>query len=629
MRAAADVDILHDAADIRRASVRAGPRAARGAADVGGRRENSGVEIVVGAGEGEHVAMLLVGDDGAVETVPEASASELAARVAGLEAAHAPRWVWDDTRRWYPALLEAGVRVERAYDLRLCGAVLAGSSFARIARERHPPEPAWLREARRPAPVQTGVALFDLDELGADDAGEAAREGDGPYGAALARVFTEFSRQQAIVRDAHAPGALRLLLAAESVGGLIAVEMESAGVPWNRSVHERVLETALGEKPPSGRKPERMERLAEEVRDALEAPRLNLDSQTELLRALQRAGIAVQSTARWELRDHEHPAIEPLMAYKKLARLLSANGWSWLDEWVVDGRFRPEYVPGGAATGRWATNGGGALQLPKQVRAAVVADPGWRLIVADAAQLEPRVLSAMARDGAMAAAGRGRDFYAELVERGVVETRDAAKVAILGALYGATSGDSGRLVPRLARAYPKGMALVDGAAREGERGGIVTTLLGRSSPAPSPSWRALQSRASEPDASPSDERRARSSARDWGRFTRNFVVQGSAAEWALCWMGELRKRLRAIGDEGASSIARPAAASGPAFERVPHLVYFLHDEIIVHAPAEHAEAAADAVEASAKAAGRLLFGDFPVEFPLDLAVVESYDLADA
>ena len=54
------------------------------------------------------------------------------------------------------------------------------------------------------------------------------------------------------------------------------------------------------------------------------------------------------------------------------------------------------------------------------------------------------------------------------------------------------------------------------------------------------------------------------------------------------------------------------------------LVYFLHDEIIVHAPREVADEVAATVEESARGAGRLLFGDFPVEFPLDLAVVDSY-----
>ena len=103
-------------------------------------------------------------------------------------------------------------------------------------------------------------------------------------------------------------------------------------------------------------------------------------------------------------------------------------------------------MPGGTATGRWATSGGGALQLPKNVRSAVVADPGWTLVVADASQLEPRVLAGMSRDEAMAEAGRGRDLYLGLVDAGVVATRDEAKIAILGAMYGATTGESGRLV---------------------------------------------------------------------------------------------------------------------------------------------------------------------------------------
>ena len=90
------------------------------------------------------------------------------------------------------------------------------------------------------------------------------------------------------------------------------------------------------------------------------------------------------------------------------------------------------------------------------------------------------------------------------------------------------------------------MALVDDAARTGEDGGVVTTWLGRSSPPPSTSWHDAQSRASEVEASGTDETRARRWARDRGRFTRNFVVQGTAAEWALAWMADLRGRLAAL-----------------------------------------------------------------------------------
>src|SRR3546814_9112581 len=71
----------------------------------------------------------------------------------------------------------------------------------------------------------------------------------------------------------------------------------------------------------------------------------------------------------------------------------------------------------------------------------------------------------MARDTALAEAARGRDLYAGIVAQGAVASRAEAKVALLGAMYGATTGDSGRLVPRLRRAFPRAMRLVDDAAR--------------------------------------------------------------------------------------------------------------------------------------------------------------------
>ncbi|RII99129.1 bifunctional 3'-5' exonuclease/DNA polymerase, partial [Clavibacter nebraskensis] len=229
-------------------------------------------------------------------------------------------------------------------------------------------------------------------------------------------------------------------------------------------------------------------RLAARIREILAAPDLNVDSPPDVLRALRRAGIDATSTRQWELQGIDHPVIAPLLEHKKLSRLLTANGWTWMETWIRDGRFHPEYVPGGVVTGRWAASGGGALQLPRQIRSAVRADPGWRLVVADAAQLEPRVLAALAEDRAMADAGRGTDLYQGLVDAGVVATRAHAKVAMLGAMYGATSGESGRLMPRLVRAYPRATGYVERAARAGESGGIVSTRLGRSSPPPGDAW---------------------------------------------------------------------------------------------------------------------------------------------
>ena len=97
-----------------------------------------------------------------------------------------------------------------------------------------------------------------------------------------------------------------------------------------------------------------------------------------------------------------------MLEYKELARLYVAHGWSWLDSWVHNGRFRPEYVVGGVVSGRWATRGGAALQLPKLLRTAVRADPGWTFVAADAAQLEPRVLAALSQDSRLAEVAGGQ-----------------------------------------------------------------------------------------------------------------------------------------------------------------------------------------------------------------------------
>ena len=190
---------------------------------------------------------------------------------------------------------------------------------------------------------------------------------------------------------------------------------------------------------------------------------------------------------------------------------------------------------------------------------------------------------------------------------------------MLAALYGGTTGDSGRVVPRLRRNFPAAMALVDGAAATGERGGTVSTWLGRSSPAVDDAWTQAQRAANQPDAGPGQQEAARRSARDRGRFTRNFVVQGTAAEWALSWMAALRLQLARLEEVPESAAATP---SGPVFSRRAHLAFFLHDEVIVHAPAEQAETAAAAITQAADAAGRLLFPGSPIDFPLDMAISE-------
>jgi DNA polymerase-1 len=525
------------------------------------------------------------------------SAGELPVFVRDREAEGSVRWVWDDTSRWYPALLAAGVRVERCTDLRLAHAVLRRSPFVDQSLLTDEQTPGW--DALAPV-TEDAPALFPLDDP-ADRLDPVA----------------EHDRQQAALAASAERGRLELLVAAESSGGLVAAEMTACGLPWRADVHERLLADLLGPRPVAGQRPAVLEGLAGRIRAGLGAPELNPDSPAELLRALQAAGLAVSDTRSWTLEQLDHPAVPALLEYKKLARLHAASGWAWLDGWVRGGRFRSWFVPGGVVTGRWASNGGGALSVPLQVRPAAIADDGWRFVVADVAQLEPRVLAAMSGDTALALAARSGDLYQGMVDSGAVATRAEAKVGMLGAMYGGTRGESGRMMPRLTRRYPRAIGLVEEAARAGERGEVVRTVLGRGSPLPSGPWAERPVDLGEPpveegsgrDAADRDRRR-----RAWGRFTRNFVVQGTAAEWASCWLADLRNRLWRLG------------GSGPLCAR-PHLVFFLHDEVVVHTPERDAERVADEVRAAAAEAGRLLFGGFPVDFPLDVAVVRSW--ADA
>ncbi len=522
--------------------------------------------------------------------------TELAAVVARAETRR-PRWAWQGTRLWYPELLAAGVDVERCWDLSLTRSILARSQSCRsspyidaLRTDALTDQAADLPRTLLPRPASPDQeSLFDEPQRAS--------------GPSLDDVVEELGAQLAAVAAAEGSQRLALLVAAESAGALIATEMEHFGLPWRRDVHEDLLERNLGPRPPEGSRPVELERLADELRTTLQAPGLNPDSPQELLRALHRAGVDVRTTRSWELERQQHPAIGPLLAYKKLSRLLTANGWTWLDAWIRDRRFRPEYVVGGVVSGRWASRGGGALQIPHQVRDAVRADDGHVFVVADAAQLEPRVLAALGRDPALATAARGRDLYQGIADQGFDGDRAKAKLAMLGAMYGATSGEAGRLMPQLSRAYPRAMGVVEAAARAGESGAGVSSHLGRGCPPATQEWHTGQR-----STTAEEQRRAEASARARGRFTRNFVVQASAAEWALCWLAEIRRRL------DASSITDPRS----------RIAFFLHDEVVLHVPAARAVEAESILGDAARAATRLMFGDIPLEFSITSITVASY-----
>jgi len=516
--------------------------------------------------------------------------------LAGFSAAD--RWLWACTVDDYPALIAAGVHVPRCHDIAVVERILLGRDGvfgdptwpgAVVARAQGRPVPA--------GPVAVGTdempALFDLP-------GAA-----GPPDPAVDPIELLRDAYLDQRRRAGSDRALALLLAAECGSALAAAEMGAVGLPWRPDIHLAVLDELLGPRPPAGVRPRTLAALAAEIDAAFGFP-VNPDSAVDLRGAFRRVGFDIDSTRSWVLKGIDHPAVAPLLQYKELSRLHTANGWSWLDQWVTGGRFHAEYLSGAVVSGRWATRGGGALQIPRVLRQAVVAQPGHRLVVADAAQLEPRVLPALSRHVALPRISADVDLYAGLAADGFGGDRATAKVAMLGAMYGQTTGEGGRLVGTLRARYPLAMGCVDDAARAGERGDIVHSVLGRACPPPGDYWEAVRI-GRQQDATDAERRRADRLAGDRGRFTRNFVVQASAADWAAVWLAGLRSTLGDV----------PGA----------ELVFFQHDELIVHVPSVDVDRVAALIEDAADAARRMVFPGSAVATPVRPVIVERY--ADA
>jgi hypothetical protein len=591
------------------------------------------------------------GDPVLVPDLAEAVARYELAEVGGV------RWVWSCAADHYPQLLRARVRIGRCHDVELTEQLLLGrdgrggepaSLAAAWPRLRGEPVPAEIATAGSGGPGAAGQPRYSMGGLGRTGPGgtgqgaagqgvsgqdalfEAAENPVGDARATLdALIAVHAAQLRQIAADEH-PRRFAALVAAESAGSLAAAEMTFAGIPWRADVHDELLTGMLGPRPPAvlaGARPARLAELAGQVSAALGGRQVNPDSPAQLIRALAAAGVRVPSTRFSVLREVDHPAIPPLLEYKELSRLHAAHGWAWLDAWVRDGRFRPEYVVGGVVSGRWASRGGGALQIPRVLRRAVVADPGWVLVAADAAQLEPRVLAALAGDRSFAEAAAGGDLYQALASA-FGGDRGKAKIALLSAMYGGSGGEAGQLLAVLRRRFPDAAGYVEAAARAGEEGRVVRSVLGRTCPPPSAAWRTATVEPGDPgDPEGRPDPGAGRASRARGRFTRNFVVQASAADWALVLLAGLRRRLAAL---PAPVDPAPGAARLPAgrwHPLAPHLVFFQHDEVLVHCPGAMAEAVVAAVTEAAAEAGRTVFGDTPVQFPMTTSVVTCY--ADA
>jgi DNA polymerase I len=327
------------------------------------------------------------------------------------------------------------------------------------------------------------------------------------------------------------------------------------------------------------------------LRHAPDGAAADLRSPAQVKSLLAAAGIDVPDTRAWRLEEFRDrsPLVAALLEWRKAERITTTYGYAWLDEHLgADGRLRGAWTGSDGAAGRM-TASSGLHNMPAVFRRAVLAEDGYLIVRADLGQIEPRVLAAVSGDTALAAATTADDMYLPVAaELGV--DRPTAKVAMIAAMYGQTTGHGGVAARRMRAAYPVAMGYLDAADRAAQAGQDLRTYGGR------------LVRMSGGSA----ESSARGAAR--GRYGRNAVVQGAAAELFKMWAVTVRAR------------------TAPLDARI---VLCLHDELLVHVPAERAGQAARLLGSClAEATGRWAAGDrAPVRFIAEITIAGSW--ADA
>jgi DNA polymerase-1 len=560
------------------------------------------------------VGAAIVHADGRYETVDPLGAPR---RLASIEASGA-RWVWWN-KETAAALISMGVVPSRCWDLAAVHRLLVGGW-------RGGPEHVWAEARELDASTIPTLQPIDLFTQAVDSGDSEKPVGlddhlrpewvNGAWSESLdhlarwAELAAEAQRAQAEQlerrrgEESDAQHRHRHVTAlSESAAEIVCAELEVDGLPFDRAVGEEIIAGFVGRRPRDAS--DELVLLAE-----LDAPVIaqlpadalvDLRSPDQVKSLLRRAGIEVPDTRAWRLEAlrAEHPIVDELLTWRRAERIRTTFGFPWLDDNVgEDGRLRGRWSGSDGAAGRMTATVG-LHNMPSEMRPAVAAEPGYVFVRADLGQIEPRVLAAVSGDARLAAATQEDDMYAPVAQRLRVE-REIAKVAVLGAMYGQTTGRGAEALRGLEREYPVAMGHLRAADEAAQGGHDLWTYGGRRI--------RMSGRASDVVTDDMSDGDVRSRAAARGRYGRNAIVQGAAAEFFKTWAVLVRARGAPIG---------------------ARVVLCLHDELVVHTPSEAANATHELVDACLQEAAVRWAPPTgtPVRFVADTSVIERWSQA--
>lgn len=275
----------------------------------------------------------------------------------------------------------------------------------------------------------------------------------------------------------------------------------------------------------------------------------------------------------------KHPIVPLIGEYRFLSKVNATFVEGLLKATGADGKVHSSFNQCVTATGRISSTEPNLQNIPvrtaqgAQIRKAFIASPGRVLVGADYSQIELRLLAHMSSDeGLIGAFNSGEDihrhtasevFHTPLSEV-TKEQRSAAKAVNFGIVYGISDFGLARnlnIPVRTAKnyiemyldRYPGVRAYMHGSVETAKKQGYALTLYGRRRPLP-------------------ELKSSNYNTRSFGeRVAMNMPIQGSAADIIKIAMVQVYEKLKAEGFKA-------------------RLVLQIHDELLVDAPEEEAEA---------------------------------------
>jgi DNA polymerase-1 len=280
-------------------------------------------------------------------------------------------------------------------------------------------------------------------------------------------------------------------------------EMELNGITFDIDSQRDIIKYVEEEKNKYAELTNSLFATSEDQTSLFGVPTLNLESNPQLKKALEKHGLPVEDTSEGTLNKYKNvPVVNALLDYRKAQKFISTYGESLIAK-IKDetGRLHTRFRQM-VKTGRMSSSDPNLQNIPKKqkYRTCFVAKEGYSLITSDMSGAELRILGNLSRDPLfLHCYANGIDIHTKtsaemfkisMEEAAASDKRGAAKAINFGLCYGLskyglaarlgiTIKAADKMINDYFMAYKGVKAYLDQSARDGIKKGYTTTISGR------------------------------------------------------------------------------------------------------------------------------------------------------